>query len=492
MHSLYWRIFLSFWLALALILVGTVTVAVNVAAQHRNDSPWVQRGQLYAQAARAFEAGGPEALKSWLEGLGSTEPFSRTFIVAPSGREMLGRPLPSYLRAPADTAALNSAGSPAGSISPIGGALVLVGADGATYHVVVGPLRKTPRLFGELEQPGVPGATLILALVVSAVVCFLLARYLVAPVDRLRRAMRRMAAGDLNVRVSHSMRGRQDDLGLLAADLDVMAERVRSLLETKQQLLRDVSHELRSPLARLQLALSLARRNDDQAERHLARIACEADRLEQLIARTLKLARLERPAGSLERTRIDIGELLQTITDDVAIEADAQGCSVTLQSETALVVSGDVELLRSSFENIIRNAVRYSPPDAQVGITARRMLTGDRTEDCIEVIVYDHGPGVPDKDLELIFEPFYRVDAARDRAGGGEGLGLAIAARAVALHDGAIEARNRQNGGLIVSVVLPAGGRVETGEIDAASQVSSADAPRRDAARERAVKGAEV
>ena len=176
----------------------------------------------------------------------------------------------------------------------------------------------------------------------------------------------------------------------------------------------------------------------------------------------------------------------------VAIEADAQGCSVTLQSETALVVSGDVELLRSSFENIIRNAVRYSPPDAQVGITARRMLTGDRTEDCIEVIVYDHGPGVPDKDLELIFEPFYRVDAARDRAGGGEGLGLAIAARAVALHDGAIEARNRQNGGLIVSVVLPAGGRVETGEIDAASQVSSADAPRRDAARERAVKGAEV
>src|SRR5581483_6756450 len=237
-----------------------------------------------------------------------------------------------------------------------------------------------------------------------------------------------------------SMQGRQDDLGLLAADLDVMAERVRNLLETKQQLLRDVSHELRSPLARLQLALSLARRDDNPAERHLARIACEADRLEQLIARTLKLARLERPTGSLERKRVDVGELLKTIADDVAIEADAHGCVVSLQSENGLEVSGDLELLRSSFENIIRNAVRYSPAGAgaQVGITARRMPTTARQpQECIEVIVYDHGPGVPDKDLELIFEPFYRVDAARDRAGGGEGLGLAIAARAVALHNGA-------------------------------------------------------
>ncbi len=478
MHSLYWRIFLAFWLALALILVGTVTVAVNVAAQHRNDSPWVQRGQLYAQAARAFESGGPGALKSWLEGLGSSEPFNRTFVVEPSGKEMLGRALPSFL------GGSHSATSPSGPLSPIGGALVLVGADGATYHVLVGPLRKSPRLFGELEQPGVPGATLLLALVVSAVVCFLLARYLVAPVDRLRHAMRRMAGGDLDVRVSHSMRGRQDDLGLLAADLDVMAERVRNLLETKQQLLRDVSHELRSPLARLQLALSLARRDDNPAERHLARIACEADRLEQLIARTLKLARLERPSGSLERKRVEIGELLRTITDDVAIEADALGCAVNLQAEEGLVVSGDVELLRSSFENIIRNAVRYSPAGAQVGITARRMRTSEDAQEGIEVIIYDHGPGVPDKDLELIFEPFYRVDAARDRAGGGEGLGLAIAARAVALHNGLIEARNRQNGGLVVSVVLPAGGsapsadRIETVTRANLSQAAPAGAAR--------------
>ena len=456
MHSLYWRIFLTFWLALALILVGTVTVAVNVASQHRTESTWVQRGQLYAQAARAFEGGGPAALRTWLDALGSSEPFSRTFVVEPSGKEMLGRPLPKFLRAPGDGGDPNNPRSPSGPIAPVGGALVLVGANGDTYHVVVGPLRQSPRLFGELEQPGVPAATLILALVVSAVVCFLLARYIVAPIDRLRHATRQMAGGDLNVRVSPSMRGRHDDLGLLATDLDTMAERVRTLLETKQQLLRDVSHELRSPLARLQLALSLARRQDNPAERHLARIACEADRLEQLIARTLKLARLERPTGSLERVQLDVGDLLRNIADDVAIEADAQGCVVSVQVDPGLEVSGDHELLRSSFENIIRNAVRYSPAGSQVGITARRMTIPGRSEEYVEVIIYDQGPGVPEKDLSLIFEPFYRVDAARDRAGGGEGLGLAIAARAVALHNGMIEARNLQAGGLAVSVTLPA------------------------------------
>jgi two-component system, OmpR family, sensor kinase len=449
-HSLYWRIFLSFWLALALILVGTVTVAVNVAAQRRAESPWVQRGQLYAQAARAFESGGPEALKRWLEGLGTSEAFSRTFVVDPTGKEILGRPLPSFIHIDGGNHNLNNTGSSSGVIAPVGGALVLIGKNGDTYHVLVGPLRQSPRLFGELEQPGVPGATLVLALVVSAVVCFLLARYLVAPVDRLRHAMRRMAGGDLDVRVSQSMRGRQDDLGLLATDLDTMAERVRNLLETKQQLLRDVSHELRSPLARLQLALSLARRQDNPAERHLARIACEADRLEQLIARTLKLARLERPASSVDHTRVDIGELLENIASDVAIEADAQGCLVSVQADTALEVSGDMELLRSSFENIIRNAVRYSPVGAQVSIIGRR------TKGSIEVTVCDQGPGVPEKDLKLIFEPFYRVDAARDRAGGGEGLGLAIAARAVGLHHGTIGARNLAEGGLAVTVALPA------------------------------------
>src|SRR5882762_6929262 len=454
MHSLYWRIFLAFWVALALILVGTVTVAVNATA-HRTDRPWVQRGQLYAQAARAFESGGPEALKRWLQSL-PAEPFGRTFVVEPAGR-----PLPPSLSGSRDAAAASSggaqSGTSAGAIAPIGGALVLVAAGGGTYHVVIGPVRGSPRLFGELELPGVPLAVLAIALGVSAAVCFFLARYLAAPVDRLRLATRQMAGGDLNVRVLPALKGRQDDLGLLAADLDTMAERLQLQLEAKQQLLRDVSHELRSPLARLQLALSLARREGGGVERHLARIECESQRLEALIARTLRLVSLERPVHALEQASVDVGELLRTIAADVAIEADAQGCLVQVQAQGPLPVSGDPELLRSAFENVIRNAVRYSPAGALVGITAHRRAGEEHPGGLVEVVIRDQGRGVPEKELGLIFEPFYRVDAARGHgSAGGEGLGLAIAARAVALHGGGIEARNLESGGLSVTITLPA------------------------------------
>ncbi len=483
MHSLYWRIFLAFWAALALILIGTVTVAVNATA-HRTDRPWVQRGQLYAQAARAFESGGPSALRSWLESL-AAEPFARTFVIDPEGQEMLGRPLPSTLSSLSGSAGARSGATSAaapGAIAPVGGALVLVAPGGSTYHVVVGPVLNRPRLFGELELPGVPLSILAIALAVSAAVCFLLARYLVSPVDRLRHATRQMAAGDLNVRVSAALRSRHDDLGLLAKDLDAMAERLRQLLEAKQQLLRDVSHELRSPLARLQLALSLARRSGSGPERHLERIAREADRLEELIARTLKLVRLERPVHLLEHLGVNVGELLGGIVSDVAIEADARGCLINLQAQQGLVVAGDQELLRSAFENVIRNAVRYSPAGAAVAITACRLVRGQEPER-VEVIVQDSGPGVPEKDLELIFEPFYRVDSAREHHGaGGEGLGLAIAARSLATHGGAITARNVP-GGFTVIATLPLASPLPASEEDHATFAQNANGSRAGAVR---------
>ena len=364
---------------------------------------------------------------------------------------MFGRSVPDYLRDSPERMAAAKINVLHPTARGTGGPLVLVGPDGKPFHVIIGPLRSGPHLFGELEMPAVSTATLLIALVVSAVICFFLARYLVAPVDQLRRATRQIASGDLDVRVSPKLKGRHDELGLLASDLDTMSERVRNLLELKQQLLRDVSHELRSPLARLQLALSLARRQESNGvERHLARIGCEADRLEELIARTLKLARLERPMQGFESARLDVAELLTNIVGDVGIEAEAHGCGVVLDTQRPLPVNGDPELLRSALENVIRNAVRYSPAASKVGIDAKR------TDGCIEVVVTDSGPGVPEKDLELIFEPFYRVDAARNRAVGGDGLGLAIAARAVGIHGGRIQARNLESGGLAVHLSLPA------------------------------------
>src|SRR5262249_39649270 len=292
--------------------------------QREFSKAWIHRAELYAQATQAFEAGGAQDLRRWLQKTQQADPSEPIFITDTTGKEMLGRPIPDYLRDPPDRIA--TAGHP--TIRSVGGPLVLVGPEG-TFHVLVGPLRAGPHLFGELEMPAVSSATLFIALVVSAVICFFLARYLVLPVDQLRRATRQIASGDLNVRVSPKLKGRLDELGLLASDLDTMSERVRNLLESKQQLLRDVSHELRSPLARLQLALSLARRADASAvDRHLARIAAEADRLEELIGRTLRLARLERPAQGLDRASLDISELLTNIVSDVGIEADAHGCYV--------------------------------------------------------------------------------------------------------------------------------------------------------------------
>jgi two-component system sensor histidine kinase CpxA len=447
-HSLFWRIFLTFWLALALILVGTVTVAVDAALKWRNERPSLPYQEIYSRAAQVFEAGGADALKQWIEELSPAALRDRTFVLDSSGHDLLDRPLPLYPGG-------NREGSPArvrSPAEPIGRSLMLVGPDGKAFRVVVvtPPYRGPIRRFGELELPGVRAATLIIALVVSAVVCFLLARYLTAPVDRLRDATQRIAAGDLNVRVLPSLKGRKDDLGLLAADFDAMAERVRSLLESKHQLLRDVSHELRSPLARLQLALSLAQRGDAGAAENLARIGREADRLEQLIARALLLARLERPALGTETEQVDIAQLLGEIVADVAIEADARRARVELRTQGTLQVMGDREALRSAFENVLRNAVRYSPVGSQLQVRAERRGIS------IEVVIEDQGPGVPEKDLTLIFEPFYRVDASRDRAEGGEGLGLAIAARAVALHHGTIDARNLAATGLAVRIVLPA------------------------------------
>ena len=449
MHSLFWRIFWSFCLAIVLILVGTVTAAVNEAFLHRAQLPWVQRGQLFTQAAEAFQSGGPQALEAWLTALArSRGPFaSRTYVIGPDGRDLLGRPLPVLLRpffAPQPVP-----GRPqAPAAPPISGALVLMTHSGRTFQVVVTELHHHPLLFfGALGLPGVAGTTLAVALVVSTVICFLLARYLVGPIERLRQAARRMAGGDLDVRVRPGLKRRQDDLARLAADFDAMAERVQGLLESRQQLLRDVSHELRSPLTRLQLALSLASREED-VPRQLARIEREADRLEQLIARILKVARLERHGAPVEGVPLDVGTLLREIVADVRIEADARGCSVRLEADGALPSAGDPELLRSAFENVIRNAVRHGPAGTAITVRARAI-------EGICVTVRDHGPGVPEKDLQAIFEPFYRVDAARDRQGGGEGLGLAIAARAMRCHGGHIEASNAPGGGLCVTLRLP-------------------------------------
>ncbi|MFM2288883.1 MAG: hypothetical protein RL684_2026, partial [Pseudomonadota bacterium] len=243
---------------------------------------------------------------------------------------------------------------------------------------------------------------------------------------------------------------RRDELAMLAVDFDAMAARLSALLNAQQQLLRDVSHELRSPLARMQIALGLARRPQANLQQELDRIEQEAQRLDELIGEILSLSRLEDPVRPMESAPVAIDELLEELLDDARIEAAPRQVTLRLELDTALGLNGDHELLHRALENVVRNAVRFSPDGAEVLLEARRQAEG------LLLAVSDAGPGVPPEHLQRIFEPFYRVASARDRDSGGHGIGLAIASRVIRLHGGTIRALNRSPSGLRVEILLPA------------------------------------
>jgi two-component system sensor histidine kinase CpxA len=283
----------------------------------------------------------------------------------------------------------------------------------------------------------------------------LLAWSLTSPVAKLRHATQRLAGGDLTARTGVPTRGRRDEFGQLMRDFDRMAERIEALMEAQSRLLKDVSHELRSPLARLSVALGLARqRATPEAESALARIELETDRLNQLIQRLLTISRLEAGTDGIRRTRLSLRELVEHIAHDAEYEGQGRGCRVAAEPTDEYAIEANPDLLRSAIENVVRNAVRYTAQGTTVEIRLERRI-GDQGEDLI-VRVRDSGPGVPEEALEQIFQPFYRIDDARNRQTGGAGLGLSIADRAVRLHGGRVRASNRPEGGLEVEIRIPA------------------------------------
>jgi two-component system sensor histidine kinase CpxA len=258
-------------------------------------------------------------------------------------------------------------------------------------------------------------------------------------------------------------------------DFDRMAERIERLVDSQSRLLKDVSHELRSPLARLSVALGLARQRaasgvDPEVENSLNRIELEADRLNQLIQRLLTISRLESGTDGLRKTRLSLRELVEQVAGDAEYETPGRDCRVTAIAATdatdsdeheydpeydEYLVDGDPDLLRSAVENVVRNATRYTGEGTTVEVRLERRQAANSEEEII-VRVLDSGPGVPDEALPKIFEPFYRLDDARNRQTGGAGLGLSIADRAIRLHGGQLRASNRKEGGLEVEIRIPA------------------------------------
>jgi len=293
-----------------------------------------------------------------------------------------------------------------------------------------------------------------ITLLISGLLCYLLAWRLTVPIRHLRAAAQSLARGELAARVDVPDEKEGGELADLGRDFNRMAERIGKLVASHRQLLRDVSHELRSPLARLGVALGLARLNaSPQVEAALDRIEQEAHRLNLLIGELLALSRLEGESGGVEFSEVELAPLVEDVVRDADFEAQSAGRRVLVRSAPPVRLRGNRELLRRALENVVRNAIRYTEMGSAVEVS---LLEGGAE---VTILVRDHGPGVPEALLADIFRPFFRVAEARDRKSGGTGIGLAISNGTVTLHGGSIKARNAAGGGLEVEIRLPLASR---------------------------------
>lgn len=298
-------------------------------------------------------------------------------------------------------------------------------------------------------DPHFPLIPMLAGVLASFISAALLAWHFAKPIRNLRSAFDAAAGGKLEARIGPAMGSRRDELADLGQDFDNMAARLQELVEGQRRLLHDVSHELRSPLARLQAAIGLARQRPEKTETMLERIERESARMDGMIGELLTLSRLEAGVAGLLNDSVDLCELVAELAEDARFEARAAGKDVIFHNGGHTMVRGRAELLHSAIENVVRNAVRHTPPSSCVVVT----VACSGTDGTAHVAVRDYGSGVPDGELEAIFKPFVR--SSTGHALPGHGLGLAIAQRVVKAHGGAISAANAEGGGLRVEIRLP-------------------------------------
>ncbi len=449
MKSLFLKIFLSFWVAQALFIV--LAMAVTLALRPRSSTWEALRTTALNDAVSAYEEGGSHQLRQYLENLEATQ-HVRAYLFNEQGEEMSHRGAP-------DWAVRLASGGPR---LPRDGVVFppppvqresRASSDGKHRYTLVMGMPPGPRVF--FGPRGLPLPGLIIAVLSSGLVCYFLAWYMTKPVTRLRAATQQLAGGDLTARAGVPDNRRHDEIGGLVRDFDTMATRLENLVKAQSRLLNDISHELRSPLARLNVALGLARqRSGPESAAMLERIELEAARLNELIGRLLTLARMEDGEQRVPSTPVLLDEVILTVTEDAEFEAQARHCHVHGEiPEGSWAVRGDASLLHSAIENVVRNAIRYTREGSTVEVRLEKRGNDGLAEAVVQVA--DCGDGVPADALEKLFQPFYRLDDARGRHTGGVGLGLAITERAVRFHGGRVAAMNRPEGGLMVEIHLP-------------------------------------
>jgi signal transduction histidine kinase len=428
-----------------ILIWGVATIAVSLVGFYatsrlldtrrpRMDDMMTKTQDLQIDGARrALDTGGPDELARYLRRL--NELFqAEHFLVDATGKDLADGTDRSALVARATSV---GHGPPPFS-RPMGmGVLLRIPRDGGPRLLIVIP----PRPRGEDFLP-----YYLWILLVVFLLGYGLAVHLARPLRSLRLAVDRFGRGDLATRIGSN---RRDEIGELARAFDLMAGRIETLLSAERRLLQDVSHELRSPLARLGFAIELARSGADP-KLSLDRIKRDVDRLSSLVGELLQLTSAEGDPHSRILKRVRLDDLLRELADDCLLEAEAKGCRLDLSEAgpSPVLVLGDQELLRRAVENVLRNAIRHAPEGSIIEI---ELKGGD---DIARVTVRDFGTGVPEESLGMIFEPFFRVDDDRSRSSGGVGLGLSIARRAIELHRGRIEATNAEPG-LRVAIELP-------------------------------------
>lgn len=462
MGRLFWKIFLTFWLTLIIAGIG-VGLVVWWHAQYIDDS--VRRGrdpraaELVGAATNTLEHGGIEALKGFLSHYVGVGPLT-IYAVNDHGVDILGRSVdPKEVEAARQRARAAETRSTALRVQIAHGDYLLL-----FTSIMGGPgFPPPPPEFGGPPGPG-PGGIgpprhgppplwMHLATVLLASLAFsaLLAWYFVKPIRSLRAAFKQVAEGHLDTRVRAVMGRRRDELSDLGRDFDSMTGQLEGLIGAQKRLFHDVSHELRSPLARLHAAIGLARQRPEQLGDTLDRLEREAGRLDDLVGEVLTLARLDSGMAGSEPVEFDIADLLDSILDDVRFEAETLGSHVDCARSARARLLGQADLIGRAIENVIRNALRYTPTGGRITLGCKY----DASTGLYHLSVCDQGPGVDEDELDAIFVPFHR--GRRTKNSEGYGLGLAIARRAVEAHGGAIRARNRPEGGLCIEIELPAG-----------------------------------
>lgn len=450
--NLFFKIFLWFLAAIAL-MVGIV-VFINWSIQ---TEPVVSRWQIsvrnqmtiYAEtASQIFEYEGEAGLRLFLNRIRNSETVSEVGLIGRDDSVWLGDVTEVGNYDDLIERSFASGGVEIDSTQPDTSlaAKQISLPNGQSYALVVRWDRPRPvAIFGESRLRYLRVIGLFLT---ALAVCYALARYLTSPIGKINAATHKLADGDLKTRVADQVGRRRDELSQLARDFDLMAERIESLVTSQQRLTRDISHELRSPLARMNVALEIAKqKSSGDAAPLLQRIETESNRLNEMIAQLLTLSRLESGSRNFERENVDLAQLVAQIAEDAGFEAEAQGKAVKFEGSGTCVITGSESLIWSAIENVVRNAVRYTRPGTSVEVSLNK-----RGKSAV-VKVEDRGGGVPEAEIKNLFRPFYRVGEARERSTGGIGLGLAIAEQAIKAHNGTIAAYNRAEG-LVVEIVL--------------------------------------